>query len=150
MPNDSHGSELYFWLCAEEETKRHKDKKAKKHKKEKKEKKSRKDDREKELLKAAKNFLKTSTFEHASPMRKECPAVIRLALCSVCITMSILDSVTMAFQCAELKGEESQPTEDDTPLDKGAEIEEITADDYFIKNAEVPPPAPTLVPDDAP
>ena len=56
----------------------------------------------------------------------------------------------MPFQCAELKGEKSQPTEDDTPLDKGAEIEEITVDDYFIKNAEVQPPAPVLVPDDAP
>lgn len=46
----------------------------------------------------------------------------------------------MACQCAELKGEESQPPEDDTPLNKAAEIEEITADDYFIKNAEVQPP----------
>ena len=39
--------------------KRHKDKKAKKHKKEKK---SKKDDEEKELLKAAKKFLKNSTI----------------------------------------------------------------------------------------
>ena len=45
----------------------------------------------------------------------------------------------MACQCAELKGEESQTPEDDTPLDKAAEIEEITANDYFIKNARYSP-----------
>lgn len=42
---------------AEEEVRKHKDKKAKKHKKEKK---SKKDDEEKQLLKAAKKFLKNS------------------------------------------------------------------------------------------
>lgn len=43
--------------------------------------------------------------------------------------------------CAELKADEKhpdegQPAEDNTPLSKDEDIEEITADDYFIKNAE--------------
>ena len=43
--------------------------------------------------------------------------------------------------CAELKADEQHPTEgqpaeDNTPLSKDEEIEEVTADDYFIKNAE--------------
>lgn len=53
-------------LHAEEEAKKHKDKKSKKHKKEKK---SKKDDEEKQLLKAAKKFLKNSklTAPHSIP-----------------------------------------------------------------------------------
>ena len=38
--------------------------------------------------------------------------------------------------CAELKADEGQPAEDTTPLGKDEDIEEITADDYFVKNAE--------------
>lgn len=68
----------YISSPAEEEAKRHKDKKAKKHKKEKKEKKSKRDDKEKELLKAAKKFLKTSALKPCFPLRKQCPTVIRL------------------------------------------------------------------------
>ena len=49
-------------LYAEEDVKKHKDKKAKKHKKEKK---SKKDDEEKQLLKAAKKFLKNSKLTAA-------------------------------------------------------------------------------------
>ena len=58
---------------AEEEAKRHKDKKAKKHKKEKKEKKSKRDDKEKELLKAAKKFLKTSALKPCISFEKTPP-----------------------------------------------------------------------------
>jgi hypothetical protein len=58
---------------AEEEAKRHKDKKAKKHKKEKKERKSRNDEKEKELLKAAKKFLKTSALKPYCPYEKAVP-----------------------------------------------------------------------------
>ncbi len=53
---------------AEEDVRKHKDKKAKKHKKEKK---SKKDDEEKQLLKAAKKFLKNSklTAPHVTSTR---------------------------------------------------------------------------------
>ena len=40
---------------------------------------------------------------------------------------------------AELKGDGSGPAEDKTPLGKDEEIDEITEEDYFIKNAEVAP-----------
>ena len=40
---------------------------------------------------------------------------------------------------AELKGDGSGPAEDKTPLMKDEEIDEITEEDYFIKNAEVAP-----------
>ena len=38
---------------------------------------------------------------------------------------------------AELKVDGSGPAEDKTPLGKDEEIDDITEDDYFIKNAEV-------------
>ena len=38
---------------------------------------------------------------------------------------------------AELKGDGSGPAEDKTPLGKDEDIDDITEDDYFIKNAEV-------------
>ncbi len=45
--------------------------------------------------------------------------------------------VSVLLRCAELKEEDNQPAEDNTPLGRDEEVEEITADDYFIKNAEV-------------
>jgi len=41
------------------------------------------------------------------------------------------------MHCAELKEDDNQPAEDNTPLGRDEEVEDITADDYFIKNAEV-------------
>jgi len=45
--------------------------------------------------------------------------------------------VSVLLHYAELKEDDNQPAEDNTPLGRDEEVEDITADDYFIKNAEV-------------
>ena len=105
------------------------------------EKKSKKDNEEKELLKAAKKFLKKSMpasfYSPHYPPSQQKAACVRYEWRKACSNLP---------SCAELKADEGQPAEDKTPLGKDEHIEEITADDYFIKNAEVSSAcAPTLL-----
>ena len=113
---------------AEEEPDQQKHKKSKKHKKDK-DKKEKREDEEKQLLKAAKKFLKQVSVH------------LTLDIAGPRVTADAKPHLHPAVQ--KLKGEGKEEAgaaaEDNTPLAKDVQIDALTDDDYFRKNAEACP-----------
>ena len=119
--------------CAGDDTARDKTKhkRSRKHKKEKKHKKSSED---KELLKAAKKFLKQSEFHSFLSCQFQ-----SIFLVGQQGTGKL--TAPLFFLNTELKdgeaGGAARPEEDNEPIEKDTTIDTLTEDDYFRKNAEV-------------